>query len=195
MELETRACNQAVTAEERADGEKTIKSIVGYAAVFETLSENLGGFREKIAKGAFDPVLSDDVRAVFNHDPSFILGRTAAGTLKISVDDTGLRYEVEPPDTQGANDLLTSIARGDVTQSSFSFQVDEDDWQEDDEGRVVRTIKSFAKLRDVSPVTFPAYPDATVGVRSLEEWKIKSQDFVKRSKEMLYLELNLLDKR
>ena len=195
MELETRACNQAVIAEERADGDEKIKTIVGYAAVFDTLSENLGGFREKIDKDAFDAVMGDDVRAVFNHDPSFILGRTTSGTLKISADDIGLRYEVEPPDTQAANDLLISIARGDVTQSSFSFQVNEDDWQEDDDGRVIRTIKSFAKLRDVSPVTFPAYSDATVGVRSLEAWKAKSQDFVKKPKKVLYLELDLLDKQ
>jgi len=195
MELETRACNQAVIAEERADGDEKIKTIVGYAAVFDTLSENLGGFREKIDKDAFDAVMGDDVRAVFNHDPSFILGRTTSGTLKISADDIGLRYEVEPPDTQAANDLLVSIARGDVTQSSFSFQVDEDDWQEDEDGRVVRTIKSFAALRDVSPVTFPAYPDATVGVRSLEAWKAKSQDFAKIAKKVLYLELDLLDKQ
>jgi hypothetical protein len=145
--------------------------IVGYAAVFDALSENLGGFREMIAPGAFDAVLDDDVRAVINHEPSLILGRTKAGTLTISQDTIGLRYSVEAPGTSYANDFLLSARRGDITQSSFRFQVDQDDWAEDEDGRIIRTIRSFKRLLDVSPVTYPAYPDATVAVRALEQFQ------------------------
>lgn len=152
----------------RDDGGATI---VGHAAVFNKLSENLGGFREQIAPGAFDGVLEDDVRALINHDPNHILGRTAAGTLRLSVDKTGLRYEIDPPDRSDARDLLISMERGDVNQSSFAFTVEEDEWDEDDEGRVVRTILKFRRLYDVSPVTYPAYPDADVGLRSMQEWQ------------------------
>lgn len=160
--------------ESREDGSRRI---IGHGAVFNKLSENLGGFREKIAPGAFDDVLEDDVRALINHDSNHILGRTTSGTLKLSVDETGLRYEIDPPDRSDARDLIVSMERGDVTQSSFAFRVDEDEWEEDDEtGAVIRTITKFARLYDVSPVTYPAYPDADVGLRSLEEWRASQED-------------------
>lgn len=143
----------------------------GYAAKFEVLSEPMWGFRERIAKGAFDDVLGDDVRALFNHDASHVLGRTKSGTLSIVQDDTGLAYEVELPDTSSARDLIKVIERGDVDQSSFAFTVEKDNWTEDDDGRIIRTIEKMKRLYDVSPVTYPAYPDATVGIRSMENWK------------------------
>lgn len=145
----------------------------GYAAKFDVMSENLGGFREQIAPGAFADVLKDDVRALFNHDANQVLGRTTAGTLRIAQDSTGLYYEVDLPDTQAARDLATSIYRGDVSQSSFAFRVasNGDSWDENEDGVIVRTITKFARLYDVSPVTYPAYPDATIGMRSMEAWK------------------------
>lgn len=146
------------------DGENRIS---GYAAKFNTLSENLGGFREQINTGAFDNVLTNDVRALFNHNPSLILGRTTAGTLTLETDTSGLRYHIDPPDTQAARDLMKSIERGDVTQSSFAFRVDDDDWQEDEDGRLIRTIKTYKRLYDISPVTYPAYPDTSVAMRGL----------------------------
>ena len=82
------------------------KQIVGYGAVFESKSEDLGGFVEIIERGAFDDVLNDDVRALFNHDNNIILGRSISGTLKLSVDDVGLRYEIDPPDTQMVRDMV-----------------------------------------------------------------------------------------
>lgn len=168
---EERVFSSSLKIEQRAEGDNKVPMIVGYAAVFDSLSENLGGFREQIAVGAFDGVLGDDVRCAFNHDPSMILGRTTSGTLRISVDGTGLRYECDPPDTQVARDLMVSLERKDVDQSSFRFMVDEDSWDEDDDGRVVRTIKKFKRLIDVSPVTYPAYPDTSVAQRSLDEWR------------------------
>ena len=150
------------------DGENRIS---GYAAVFNQLSENLGGFREQISRGAFDSVLDDDVRALFNHEPNLILGRTRANTLQLEIDATGLHYRIDPPDTQYARDLTESIKREDVTQSSFAFQVEDDHWEEDDDGRLIRTIKQFKRLYDISPVTYPAYPDTTVAARSMDIYK------------------------
>jgi HK97 family phage prohead protease len=174
MEIERRAFSMlALEVEARSEGESPI--IRGHAAVFDRMSENLGGFREKIDPGAFDDVLGDDVRALFNHDANLILGRTTSGTLRLSQDGEGLSYELDPPDTQVGRDLMVSLKRGDITQSSFAFTVADDDWSEDEEGRVVRTIKKVGRLYDVSPVTYPAYPDASVGLRSLQAWQQSRQ--------------------
>ena len=162
MDIERRFFKSELRAEDS-------KPVAGYGSVFNAQSEDLGGFREIIAPGAFDGRLDDDVRALFNHDPNLILGRTKSGTLKLSVDDEGLRYDVDFPNTTLANDLRTSIQRGDVDQSSFAFTVDEDDFEERD-GVIIRTIHKVKRLFDVSPVTYPAYPDASVGVRSLENF-------------------------
>jgi uncharacterized protein len=167
MEKESRSFKGEVRAVKGE--EKTV--VRGYAAVYDSLSENLGGFREMIAPGAFDSVLEDDVRALLNHDSNKILGRSKAGTLRLGVDDKGLWYEYDSPDTSYARDLLVSLERGDVDQSSFQFTVEDDEWKEDEEQRYVRTIKKVRRLYDVSPVTYPAYPDATVALRSLETIK------------------------
>lgn len=145
--------------------------IRGHAAVFNFLSADLGGFTERIALGAFDNVLEDDVRSLFNHDSNLILGRTKSNTLKLSVDERGLMSETDPPNTSYAADLSESIARGDVSQMSFGFTVANDKWEEDDEGRVIRTITEIGKLYDISAVTFPAYPDTDVALRGLEDFK------------------------
>lgn len=158
----------------------------GYAAVFEKESENLGSdqyqFREVIQPGAFDDVLADDVRALLNHDPNFILARSVngEGTLKIGTDERGLWYEFEAPDTQAGRDLVTSMRRGDITQSSFSFRVGKEGqkWEERQAGDgptfIRRTITKVSRLFDVSPVTYPAYPDASVAVRSLESFRAEN---------------------
>jgi len=141
--------------------------IIGYAARFNELSEEMWGMREKIAPGAFTEAIGkSDVRALWNHDPNYVLGRTKNGTLQIREDEQGLFYEVTPPDAQWARDLVESIKRGDVDQSSFAFTVDVEQWDESG-NPVVRTIVKVRELYDVSPVTYPAYPTATSGVRSL----------------------------
>lgn len=166
MDIERRSYTMDAAEVRKSDDGKAV--LRGHAAVFGKLSENLGGFREQIEPGAFDDVLKDDVRALFNHDPSLILGRTLSGTLRIGVDKVGLSYEVDLPDTQFARDLAVSIERGDITQSSFGFVVEKDSWGKDKDGVIIRSILKFSRLLDVSPVTFPAYPDATVGKRSLD---------------------------
>jgi HK97 family phage prohead protease len=147
--------------------------IRGHAAVFGQLSEDLGGFREQVAPGAFaDAIAGDDVRALFNHDPNYILGRNRAKTLRMTEDSTGLAIEIDAPDTQTIRDLvLAPIARGDVSQMSFGFTVRPggQDWAKDDEGRNIRTLKKV-RLFDVSPVVFPAYPQTDVAMRDLRAW-------------------------
>lgn len=148
--------------------------IIGYGSVFNSRSEPLWGFREIIKPGAFDDVLGDDVRGLFNHDPNFILGRSTSGTLKVSTDERGLRYDIEAPDTQTIRDLvLAPMLRGDINQSSFAFRVarDGERWYEDEEGVVIREISRFSRLFDVSPVTYPAYTEADSGVRSMKAWQ------------------------
>jgi uncharacterized protein len=143
--------------------------IIGHAAMFNQLSENLGGFREQIKPGAFAAAITtDDVRALFNHNPDYVLGRSKSGTLTMQEDAQGLAIEIIPPDTQVARDLLVSMERGDINQMSFGFRVKAggQEWGEDANGNIIRTLTDL-QLFDVSPVTFPAYPQTDAAVRSL----------------------------
>lgn len=165
----------ALTPELRVDRSTEGKpKIIGHAAVFNRMSEDLGWFREKVAPGAFSAGLAGaDVRALFNHDPNIVLGRTRAKTLTVQEDAVGLLVEITPPDTQGARDVLAMIERGDVSQMSFGFITQRDEWDKttDPPTRTLLQVELF----DVSPVTFPAYPDTDVAVRSLEAWKKQNQ--------------------
>jgi HK97 family phage prohead protease len=146
--------------------------IGGYAAVFDSPSENLGYYqevREEIDPRAFDTVIAanPDVRGLFNHDANFVLGRTTSGTLRLSIDARGLAYEIDPPDTQFAKDLMVSMRRKDITGSSFGFVCKRDQWTDNQDGSVTRRILEFDELFDVSPVTFPAYTAASSEARTL----------------------------
>lgn len=144
--------------------------IAGHAAVFDRLSKDLGGFVERVAHGAFKRSINSgaDVRALFNHDPSLILGRSVSGTLKIGEDNIGLAYEINLGNQSYARDLYESIQRGDITQSSFGFFNSHDAWSRTDAGYPLRTlIENEINDGDVSPVTYPAYPDADSGVRAV----------------------------
>lgn len=177
-ETETRSFGGDVEIRERDDGSATI---TGLAAVFDKRSENLGGFREIIAPGAFNETDMADVRGLFNHDNNYVLGRTVSDTLRVKTTKRGLQYEIDLPNTQTIRDLvLEPIKRGDVSQSSFGFIVGRgnDEWNEDDEGVIIRTINKVQRLFDVSPVTFPAYQDTTVGARSLEHWQSLQNELV-----------------
>lgn len=125
-------------------------------------------FREKVLPGAFaDTIKTDDIRALYNHDVNYVLGRNKAGTLFLEEDDIGLKVRILPPDTQWARDLMVSIEWGDISQMSFGFIVISDRWGTE-EGVDMRELLKV-KLYDVSPVTFPAYPQTDVGVRSAME--------------------------
>lgn len=145
-------------------------TLYGHAAVFNQRAQ-LGGEYEQLAPGAFDAVLkrSDtDATALINHDPAYLLGRQSAGTLRLRTDSEGLAFEVDLPDTSYANDLRTLVARGDMTGASFGFiPGDDGTWTRADDGAQIHTINTVTYLRDVSPVTFPAYAGAGVALRSL----------------------------
>lgn len=166
-EIERRFVPAEMRMETRDDG---TRKLTGYAAVFESMSDDLGWFQEKIARNAFDGRMGDDVRCLFNHDSNLILGRNKAGTLRLSADDRGLLYEVDMPDTTYARDLAVSIERGDVSQNSFAFRVAKEEWDETTDPPT-RTILQVERLFDVSPVTYPAYPDTSLALRSFEEAK------------------------
>lgn len=190
MEIERRALSieavpDAVCLEERADGRHLFR---GMAAVFNSPSQDLGGFREILLPGAFDAVLArrqpgpgrpsaaslraGDCIACWNHDRGELLGRTSSGTLRLSADDVGLRFEIDPPETQRARDLVSLLRRQDVFGASFAFTVDPADeaWAQTDAG-TVRTIRAVSGLFDVSLVTDPAYMATEVSVRSLDAWR------------------------
>ncbi len=142
-----------------ADGDEMI--LEGYASVFNSETD-LGAFREVIKPGAFDGVMDNDVRALINHDPNLVLGRTTNGTLELSVDERGLKYKVKLGNQTYARDFYESVKRGDISQSSFAFTIEEQSWNEE---RTVRSIDKVRTLLDVSPVTYPAYSAATVMAR------------------------------
>lgn len=152
----------------RAEGDGEGRTLKGYAAVFNQLSEPMWGMREKIRPGAFAKTLGEaDIRAVWNHNADYVLGRTKTGSLTLREDERGLWVEIKPPGTTWANDFVESIRRGDVDQMSFGFETVRDFW-EGEEGQQIRTLVEV-KLYEVSPVTFPAYPQTEVSLRALEE--------------------------
>jgi HK97 family phage prohead protease len=160
MKIERRAFGFEV----RADGEKPVMS--GHAAMFGQEADIMGVFRERIDSGAFKTAIGrDDVRALWNHNPDYVLGRNKAGTLQLKEDETGLAVEIDPPDTQWARDLMVSMKRGDVSQMSFGFRVTDQSWERV-AGKLPLRIIRGVELFDVSPVTYPAYEGTDIHVRS-----------------------------
>jgi hypothetical protein len=164
-ELEKRALTEPVEYRD----ENGSRKLVGYAAVFNSEAVIGDSFREKIMPGAFaETIKNNDIRALFNHNKSALLGRTKSGTLRLTEDERGLRYEVDLPDTQTGRDLIVSMDRGDIDGSSFGFNVprggDEWDFSRD---LPLRTIRQ-ANVAEVSVVVFPAYDDATASLRCLD---------------------------
>jgi HK97 family phage prohead protease len=165
-DLERRYTPGNVEVVRAADDRRTIG---GYAAKFMKQSRNLGGFVEQIDARAFNKSRGDgwpDVLARYNHDDNMLLGTTGAGTLRLSVDDVGLHYEVDPPSARA--DILELVGRGDVQKSSFAFRVmgEGDEWSLNDLDIPLRTLTNV-QLVDVAPVNTPAYLDTTSGLRSL----------------------------
>jgi HK97 family phage prohead protease len=160
---ETRAFKTSCEVRDTESG----PTIVGYAAVFNSDSLDMG-FIEQVDPGAFSKTLQEaDVRGLFNHDSNWLLGRSKAGTLRLSVDRTGLRYEIDvnaqDPDGQRA---IAKVRRGDCDGSSFTFQTIRDEWNWEASPPQRRLLE--VSLVDVGPVTYPAYPDATAAARALE---------------------------
>ena len=158
----------------RMDGDNPV--VVGYGAVFNSMSNDLGGFREYIGSEAFEGRLEDDVRFLINHD-GMPLARTTNGTLRLSVDERGLKYEAKlNPNVSTSRDLMELLKDGTINQSSFAFIVEDDSWEIKD-GMNVRTINKVSRLYDVSAVTYPAYNEASssVALRSMQEWQEKEE--------------------
>lgn len=160
-EIEMRAWQDCrLEIREAADGGPS--RIVGRAVPYGELSLDLGGFREIIVAGAFD-IADKDIRSLWQHDSSMVLGRTSAGTMALTTDERGIYPDITPPDTQWARDAMVSLKRGDVSGFSFGFVVDEDNWVVT--GREIVRQVLHAQLLEVSPVTFPAYPQTSAQVR------------------------------
>lgn len=161
-DIETRS--NIAEVEHRAEDDK--RTLVGYAAVFERLTDIGGYFQEKIAPGAFADAIKGDVRALIDHDRGRVIGRTKSGTLRLTEDGTGLRVEIDVPNTTDGNDLWELVERGDITGMSFGFRVTKETW--DETGDIpVRTIEKL-ELLEVSAVAWPAYEDTTLAKRSLD---------------------------
>jgi HK97 family phage prohead protease len=172
----------------RAEVEANEGKLVGYAAVFNSRSHDLGGFVEVIQPGAFDRTLKErpDVLALVDHDESKVLARTTNGTLKLTPDERGLRVEIDPADTSYARDSLTLVRRGDVHSMSFRFRKfpggDSFDMGQTPPVRFLRSVE----LSEVSVVTLPAYPATQVSVRALRD---ATDAAVKQELQRLRLEL------
>lgn len=168
----------AGSVELRESSENGIGTLEGYAAVFNRLSQNLGGFVERIAPTAFNKSLGDGiaVMARYNHDDAGLLGTTHAGTLRLDVDGTGLHYVVDLPDTSVGRDVRALAARGDLRHSSFAFRLapNGDEWGYTEQGFPLRTVNG-AELVDVAPVNSPAYLDTTVGLRALAVFRTEQE--------------------
>jgi HK97 family phage prohead protease len=158
----------STTLEVREEGEA--KYFEGAAVTFGAVAD-LGWFTEEIAPGAFDEVMNDDVRGLFNHDPDVLLGRNKSGTMQLIVDGKEARYRIlyNPADPDHVR-VMEKVKRGDVSQSSFAFTVKDDKW-ETRNGKEHRTVLKVKRWYDVSPVTYPAYASTSVAARSMEAVK------------------------
>jgi len=144
-------------------------TLVGYAAVFNSESRDLGGFTEVVLPGAFTRSIEkgDDIKALFNHDYAHVIGRQKNNTLKMVEDEVGLRVEITPPNTTAGRDLLEQVRAGYIDSMSFGFTVNSQEWDFSDNKRV-RKLKDVT-LFEVSVVSEPAYQDTSLAVRSMEE--------------------------
>lgn len=165
--LERRHIKQPVEYRASQSGPGTLH---GYAAVFNSYSQNLGGYVEQVDPNAFSKTLGDGLPVLcrYNHDDNYLLGTTEAETLRLLVDDVGLAYDDDLPGTTAGNDCSALAQRGDLRYSSFAFYTMEDEWGVTEQGFPVRTLLQV-QLLDVAPVNSPAYLDSTVGLRSLAE--------------------------
>lgn len=176
----------------RASVDEESRKVEGYALLFNTDSVPMwgGDLIERIAPTALDGVLEkSDVLCLMNHDERrgvLARYRKGEGSLNLDVDEKGLRYSFEAPKTALGDELLESLNRGDIAESSFAFTVDEETWTKKDDGTYIRAILKFERLYDVSPVYYPAYEDTSVALRSLSDQKeVEKTELAKREKQEL----------
>jgi len=173
--VETRQVGKIELRDAGADGRPIL---TGYAAVFNSDSEDFGGWKERIAPGAFARDLADnkDIRALINHDTSRVIGRSSAGTLSLEETDTGLFVEISLPDTTEARDLLENVKAGNIDGMSFGFRARDAEWAEAERAKDGKKKKydyrilKDVELIEVSAVAFPAYPATSIAHRSYEEF-------------------------
>jgi len=172
VDVERRFTPNPVTIQKRAEGddENEVTIVTGYAAKFNKRTKIGSWFEEEILPGAFDDVLLDDVRCLKNHDANLVLARSnnGKGTLKLEVDEIGLKYTFSIPNRSVGRDLEDEIATGDISQSSFAFTAEEVIWIDREDEVSIRQIKKVGQLYDVSPVTYPAYQDTSIGKRAFD---------------------------
>lgn len=165
---------------EKREGQEESRTISGYAVVFDKWSEDFGstdwGFKEKVSRDAFQNTDLSSVIATFNHNFDNVLARTDSDSLTLTIDDMGMKYSFEAPNTTAGNDLLENVRNGNVKGSSFMFTVDEDTWTQRSGSIDEREITKVGKLMELGPVTVPAYPDTTAAKRSYEQTKTSDFD-------------------
>ncbi|MCA6098857.1 HK97 family phage prohead protease [Bradyrhizobium australafricanum] len=150
--------------ETRATDDK--RTLIGYAAIFNSDTTIGDYFIERIAPGAFSTAITGDVLALVAHDYARVIGRTKSKTLRLSEDDRGLKVEIDVPNTTDGNDLWELVDRGDVSGMSFGFRATKQEW--DDTGEIPKRTILEAELYEVTATAIPAYPDTTLAARSLE---------------------------
>ena len=176
MTTETRVLPAATQQVRAITGDDGVKRLRGYGVVFDSLSEDLGGFREEIAPTAANRSLDRIAQGLWdctitqNHTPNLILGRTSSGTARVGADSVGVWYEVDLPNTTAGNDAYEIASRGDFGGSSFTFSTPKNGaaWRTDNDGQRVRRVNEFL-LHEQGPVVSPAYLETTVAARSLTE--------------------------
>lgn len=196
MDKEVRSMAENIEFRDAENGDQYIE---GYALKFDRWSEDLGGFRERIHKDALKETDVSDVRALFNHNADHIIARSSAGTLKLDVDDVGLKFRAKIPDTTYGMDLLENLRNGNVNQCSFGFCLadDGDDFSYDKEDRMYkRVLRNIKEILDVSVVTYPAYRDTDVApalrsIESIKQDEVDAQKELEQRKRKLKLELEL----
>ncbi|MFX3618739.1 MAG: HK97 family phage prohead protease [Sporolactobacillus sp.] len=190
VEKEFRRMSFGIRALAPSDDTGQKKVIQGYALEFNTLSDDLGGFRETLAPNCLANCDLSDVRCFINHDPNMILGRTGKN-LDLTVDQKGLTYQCDLPDRGYADDLFSNISDGLITQCSFGFMLADngDAWSEDGNGDYIRTITAISEIFDVSPVSVPAYrqTEVTAAQRSLDGFKKSQSEQIGEEKQKLEL--------
>lgn len=178
----------------KMDGVETRKTddgkmqVTGYAAVFESLSVPIFGFREKIRAGAFkNTITKNNIRALWNHNRDFVLGSMGNGSLKLSEDDRGLRFELDIADTQIGRDAFVSIGRRDVDGVSFSFSAVKQEWDETDPKNVIRTLVEV-ECDEISPTAFPAYEETSVSTRTAKDAYEEHRGVLQKAQEQKEIE-------